>query len=178
MIIPLYQAELAHPDVRGLTTGLQQFMLGIGGVCGSRISYGTFVSYTDNRQWRIPFGIQIIPATILSILIFLFLESPRWLIKKGRTEEGLKTLARLHSKGDLTDAWVLAEQQQITDQVNYESEMEAKSITELFRTEANFRRVMLACAIQAATQMTSVFCDSVLLGHDFRKSLHQDCIYY
>ena len=131
-------------------------MLGIGGVCGSRISYGTFVSYTDSREWRIPFGIQIIPAAALSILIFLFPESPRWLIKKGRTEEGLKTLAQLHSKGDLTDTWVLAEQQQITDQVNYESEMEAKSITELFRTKANFRRIMLACAIQAATQMTGV----------------------
>lgn len=35
MIVPLYQAELAHPDIRGLVTGLQQFMLGIGGVCGS-----------------------------------------------------------------------------------------------------------------------------------------------
>ena len=35
MIIPLYQAELAHPDIRGLVVGLQQFMLGIGGVCGS-----------------------------------------------------------------------------------------------------------------------------------------------
>jgi hypothetical protein len=35
MIVPLYQAELAHPDIRGLVVGLQQFMLGIGGVCGS-----------------------------------------------------------------------------------------------------------------------------------------------
>lgn len=125
MIVPLYQAELAHPDVRGLITGLQQFMLGIGGVCGSWISYGTFVSCTDNRQWRVTFGIQIIPAGILSLLIFLFPESPRWLIKKGRNEEGLRTLAQLHSDGDIADPWVLAEQQQITDQVNFEHEAEA-----------------------------------------------------
>ncbi|RDW56780.1 hypothetical protein BP6252_13964 [Coleophoma cylindrospora] len=156
MIIPLYQAELAHPDVRGLITGLQQFMLGIGGVCGSWISYGTFVSYTDSRQWRIPFGIQIVPAALLSILIFLFPESPRWLIKKGRGDEGLRTLAQLHSNGDITNPWVLAEQQQIVDQVNYEQEAEAKSLTELFKTKANFRRIMIACAIQAATQLTGV----------------------
>ncbi|KAK4635992.1 Low glucose sensor SNF3 [Fulvia fulva] len=30
MIIPLYQAELAHPDIRGRVTALQQFMLGVG----------------------------------------------------------------------------------------------------------------------------------------------------
>ena len=156
MIIPLYQAELAHPNVRGLITGLQQFMLGIGGVCGSWISYGTYVSFHDSRQWRIPFGIQIIPAAVLSALIFLFPESPRWLIKKGRTEDGLRTLAKLHSNGDITDPWVLAEQEQITSQVNYEKEAEARSILDLFKTKANFHRVMLACAIQAATQMTGV----------------------
>jgi MFS family permease len=106
MIIPLYQAELAHPDIRGLITGLQQFMIGIGGVCGSWISYGTYVGFSDNHQWRVPFGIQIIPAAVLSILIFLFPESPRWLIKKGRNEDGLRTLAKLHSNGDVTDTWV------------------------------------------------------------------------
>jgi MFS family permease len=30
MIIPLYQAEIAHPSIRGRITGLQQFMLAIG----------------------------------------------------------------------------------------------------------------------------------------------------
>lgn len=30
MIVPLYQAEIAHPSIRGRITSLQQFMLGIG----------------------------------------------------------------------------------------------------------------------------------------------------
>lgn len=30
MIIPLYQAELCHPSIRGRVTALQQFMLGVG----------------------------------------------------------------------------------------------------------------------------------------------------
>jgi MFS family permease len=30
MIIPPYQAELCHPDIRGRVTALQQFMLGVG----------------------------------------------------------------------------------------------------------------------------------------------------
>lgn len=42
MVIPLYQAELAHPSIRGRVTALQQFMLGIGSLVASWVSYGTF----------------------------------------------------------------------------------------------------------------------------------------
>jgi MFS family permease len=40
MIVPLYQAELAHPDIRGRITALQQFMLGVGALAAAWISYG------------------------------------------------------------------------------------------------------------------------------------------
>jgi MFS family permease len=153
MIIPIYQAELVHPNIRGLVTGLQQFMLGIGGVCGSWISYGTYVSFADNRQWRIPLGIQIVPAALLSALIFLFPESPRWLISRGQRERGLQPLARLHANGNTSDPWILAEFEQIKAQVAAEKE---HSQVTLYRWKPNFRRLLLACAMQAATQMTGV----------------------
>jgi hypothetical protein len=40
MVIPLYQAELAHPSIRGRITALQQFMLGVGALGAAWISYG------------------------------------------------------------------------------------------------------------------------------------------
>jgi hypothetical protein len=40
MIVPLYQAELAHPSIRGTITALQQFMLGIGALVAGWASYG------------------------------------------------------------------------------------------------------------------------------------------
>ncbi|KAJ4336665.1 hypothetical protein N0V87_005227 [Didymella glomerata] len=158
MIIPLYQAELAHPSIRGRVTALQQFMLGIGALIASWVSYGTYVGFspTDNGQWRTPLGIQVIPAVLLAALILIFPESPRWLIDHGRVEEGLKTLARLHAHGDETDAWVQAEFQQIQDQITFEHEHEAKSYTELFTDRSCFRRLFLACAIQGSVQMTGV----------------------
>lgn len=156
MIIPIYQAELVHPDIRGLVTGLQQFMLGIGGVCGSWISYGTFVSFTDNRQWRIPLGLQIVPAALLSALIFLFPESPRWLISKGYLERGQQTLARLHANGDQSDPWILAELEQIKLEVAAEKENHQPNLYSWITDASNARRIMLACAMQAATQMTGV----------------------
>jgi MFS family permease len=158
MMIPLYQSELAHPSIRGRITALQQFMLGVGALVASWVAYGTFIAYpkTSSKQWRIPLGIQIIPAGVLGALILLFPESPRWLIKNGRQEEGLRTLAQLHSHGDEQDPWVRAEFEQIQEQISYEEETAARSYTDLFTDRASFRRLILCTALQASVQMTGV----------------------
>src|SRR6186713_95205 len=138
MIVPLYQAELAHPSIRGTVTALQQFMLGIGALCASWISYGTYVGFSgdNNAQWRVPLAIQIVPAVFLGALIFLFPESPRWLIDHQRPEKGLKVLAQLHAHGNQADPWVQAEFQQIQETITKEHEEEAKSYAELFRNKS------------------------------------------
>lgn len=188
-IIPPYQAEIAHPDIRGRITALQQFMLGIGAfvagwvsehahllTCnclGSRIrslevkgvntngretqvSYGTFIHLTDSGQWRIPLGLQMIPAVFLALLIFLFPESPRWLIHKDRYDEAFQTLARLHTNGNVDDPWVRAEFDQIRESVAEEKANEAHSYVELFKNQSSFRRLFISCALQASIQMTGV----------------------
>ncbi|EPE30673.1 MFS general substrate transporter [Glarea lozoyensis ATCC 20868] len=157
MIIPLYQAEIAHPSIRGTITALQQFMLGIGAFVAGWVSYGTYVGIKDSTaQWRVPLAIQLIPAIVLGALIFLFPESPRWLMDNGKPEEGLKTLARLHSNGDVNDPWVQAEFDQIQASITHEHENEAKSYLELFTDRSCFRRLLIACALQASVQMTGV----------------------
>lgn len=79
MIIPLYQAELAHPSIRGRITALQQFMLGVGSLVAAWISWGTYVHIKDSSaQWRVPLGLQMVPAIFLGLLIFMFPESPRY----------------------------------------------------------------------------------------------------
>lgn len=158
MIIPLYQAELAHPSIRGRITALQQFMLGVGSLAAAWISYGTYVGFSpdNNAQWRTSLGIQILPAVVLAALILMFPESPRWLIDTGKPEEGLRTLAQLHAHGNIDDPWVRAEFDQIQETITYEHEHEASSIGELFKDKSSFRRLFLACAIQASVQMTGV----------------------
>ncbi|EOD42856.1 putative mfs sugar transporter protein [Neofusicoccum parvum] len=158
MVVPLYQAELAHPSIRGRVTALQQFMLGIGALAASWISYGTYVGYAgdDDRQWRVSLGIQVIPAGLLAMLILLFPESPRWLIDHGQPEKGLKTLAQLHSHGDENDVWVRAEYDQIQEAISIEHEHAAKSYFELFTNKSCFRRLFIAVSLQASVQMTGV----------------------
>jgi len=111
---------------------------------------------TNDGQWRTSLGIQIIPAVVLAALILLFPESPRWLIDHGRTDLGLQTLANLHAHGDINDAWVRAEFSQIQDAITFEHEHAASSFGELFTDKSSFRRLFLACAIQASIQMTGV----------------------
>ncbi|KAI9041563.1 sugar porter family MFS transporter [Aspergillus affinis] len=158
MIIPLYQAEICHPDIRGRVTALQQFMLGVGSLCAAWISYGTYIGFdpTNNAQWQVPLGLQIVPAVFLGLLIMFFPESPRWLIDHGHHEKGLQTLAKLHAHGDVNDPWVRAEYNQIQEAVTFEHENEAKSYLELFTSRSSFRRLFLCCALQASVQMTGV----------------------
>ncbi|PGH27372.1 hypothetical protein AJ80_00850 [Polytolypa hystricis UAMH7299] len=158
MIVPLYQAELCHPSIRGRVTALQQFMLGVGALCAAWISYGTYVGFdeTNSAQWRVSLGLQVVPAIVLGALILLFPESPRWLIDHNRPEEGLRVLAKLHARGDENDPWVQAEFSQIQETITYEHEHEAKSYVELFRSRSSFRRLFLSCALQASIQMTGV----------------------
>ncbi|KAG9195084.1 hypothetical protein G6011_00204 [Alternaria panax] len=158
MIIPLYQSELANPSIRGRITGLVQFMLGIGALAAAWISYGVDIGFADDNdgQWRTSLGIQVVPAVFLAALIMVFPESPRWLISKGKSEEGLRNLAKLHSHGDENDAWVQAEYQQIQESISFQREHEAQSYLELFRDKSSFRRLFLACALQASVQMTGV----------------------
>ena len=158
MVIPLYQAELAHPSIRGRVTALQQFMLGIGALVASWAAYGCYIGFpaSSSKQWRVSLGIQIVPAGFLAMLILLFPESPRWLIDHGRAEEGLRTLAKLHAHGDENDAWVQAEFHQIQDMITFEHEHEAKSYIELFTNKSSFRRLFIAVSLQASVQMTGV----------------------
>jgi len=158
MIIPLYQAEIAHPSIRGSVTALQQFMLGIGALVASWTTFGTNKNFSDDdsMQWRLSLGIQVIPAVVLGLLIMFFPESPRWLIDHGKPEQGLKTLAKLHAHGNEQDPWVRAEYDQIRDSIDYEHENAAKSYMELFTNKSSFRRLLLVAAIQASVQMTGV----------------------
>ncbi|XXH03691.1 hypothetical protein Hte_010097 [Hypoxylon texense] len=148
--------EIAHPSIRGRVTGLQQFMLGIGAFLAGWISWGCFINLTNSGQWRVPLGIQNLPALILAALILLFPESPRWLVDHDRADEGLVTLAKLHSNGDIHDPWVQAEFAQIKETITFEHEHEAKSYLELFTNPSAFRRLFLAVSIQASIQMTGV----------------------
>jgi hypothetical protein len=82
------------------------------------VSYGT--SHIDsNASFRLPWGLQMIPALGLLCCLPFMPRSPRWLASKDRWEEALSTLAILRSGGDTDNAEVLAEMQEVRERVQY-----------------------------------------------------------
>lgn len=82
------------------------------------ISYGTsFINST--ASFRIPWGVQMVPAIVLLCCLPFMPRSPRWLASKDRWDEALATLAALRAHGDETNAEVIAEMQEIRERVQY-----------------------------------------------------------
>ncbi|KAL0065134.1 hypothetical protein AAF712_007970 [Marasmius tenuissimus] len=99
MCVPLYNAELAPPEVRGSLVALQQLAITLGIMVSFWIDYGTnFIGGTGETQheaaWRIPLALQLVPAVILGVGILFMPFSPRWLVNQGREDEALAVLAR------------------------------------------------------------------------------------
>jgi sugar porter (SP) family MFS transporter len=93
MIVPIYISELSPPAVRGRLVGIYELGWQVGGLVGFWINYGVNLHVAPTHsQWLIPFAVQLVPAGLLLIGAFWIKESPRWLIAKGKREEGIANL--------------------------------------------------------------------------------------
>jgi MFS family permease len=149
----VYNAELAPKEIRGRLVGFQQLMIDIGLLTSAWLDYGT--AYIDSDwSWRIPYLIQIIPAIVLALCPFLLPRSPRWLIEKGRKEEALEVLAKVHGKGDKNHPYVRQEFNEINDNVELENNIAVKSYFEMVKDPQNRRVLWIGCSVAIFQQLT------------------------
>ncbi|EIW86994.1 general substrate transporter [Coniophora puteana RWD-64-598 SS2] len=99
MSVPLYNAELAPPEVRGSLVALQQLAITFGIMVSFWIDYGTnYIGGTGDSQseaaWRLPLALQLVPALVLGAGIMFMPFSPRWLVNQGRDDEAIVVLSR------------------------------------------------------------------------------------
>ena len=152
--VPLYQSEITAPAIRGRLVSMQQWSITWGIFLQYFVEFGC--SYINgDASFRIPWGLQMIPAIILSVGMLFFPESPRWLIDNDRESEALEILADLHGKGDPNNELVQLEFAEIVDQVEYERKEGAKSYLDLFKPGI-FRRVTLGASLQMWSQLSGM----------------------
>ncbi len=159
-IVPVYQSEIAPKEIRGRVVSLQQWAITIGILIQFFIQYGAAQGIgggpKDPNQptaaFRIPWGIQIVPAFILLIGLFFFPYSPRWLASKDRWEEAIQVLAHLHGNGDVNHPKVLAQYQEIEEALRFEREQSVSSFKALVEPRM-FKRVVLGMSIQMWSQL-------------------------
>ncbi|KAL4804148.1 general substrate transporter [Aspergillus unguis] len=136
---PLYNAELASPEIRGFMVSFYQFATILGIMISFWIGYGcNNIGGTGETQsnlaWQLPSIIQGIPAAILLFGVWFLPFSPRWLVKKGRDEEARKTLAYLR-KLPLDHALVEVEYKEIKAEALFERRAFAKNFPHLAEKE-------------------------------------------
>jgi MFS family permease len=160
-IVPVYQSEIAPKEIRGRVVSLQQWAITWGILIQFFVQYGASNiggGPDDPDQptaaFRIPWGVQMIPAIILFAGMFYAPYSPRWLASRDRWEEAIEVLASLHGGGDMNHPKVLAEYKEIEEALRFEREEAVSSFRHL--TERRImRRLILGMSIQMWSQVRS-----------------------
>ena len=108
VLAPVYIAEIAPPERRGLMVGAFQF----------NIVLGILVAYLSNYligglglgadEWRWKFTVTLAPALLLFGLLYTIPQSPRWLAIKGRRAEAKAVLHDIGAPETDADVAVLA----------------------------------------------------------------------
>lgn len=153
---PVYMSEIAPAHSRGLLVGLQGNCIVFGYIVSSCAALG--FHYVDQAyQWRLNFVIATVVALALAMSLIFLPESPRWLVEKGRKEEAVKILQRIHrTKGDPDGILAHAEMVQISAQVELEESLPT-SWLHILRTPSLRKRficTVLAWGMGQATGIT------------------------
>ena len=87
---PMYISEISPAHSRGRMVALFQFNV-VSGILIAFVS-NYFLFGVSEEAWRWMLGVQALPSLLFFVLVFLVPESPRWLVKQGRTDEALTVM--------------------------------------------------------------------------------------
>lgn len=134
-VSPMYIAEIAPAEMRGKFVSINQLTIVIG-VLGAQIvnlliyqSNGspdaaaapTLDSWNVQTGWRWMFAAETIPAGLFFFLSLIIPESPRWLLKRGKTEQARGILEKIGGRAyaDAAVEDITATLAHDSDKVNY-----------------------------------------------------------
>lgn len=169
-VVPTYITEVAPPTKRGRLVGAQQWAVTIGILIMFFVSYGaSFMGGTG--PFRLPWGLQAVPAILLFFGMMVLPESPRWLASNDRWEDCHDVLVLTHGNGDADSPWVQREYDEIKQWCQIEAEAKQVSYLELFHPKM-INRTHIALFTQIWSQLTgmNVMSESALDIHQNTKS--------
>ena len=97
MTVPLYIGEIVPPQMRGGLVSLNQLAI----TSGILVSYLADYGLSSTGNWRLMFGLAVVPAAALFTGMLFQQESPHWLIRQGRLDEARAVLARVRDSGEI-----------------------------------------------------------------------------
>ncbi|KAI2467625.1 general substrate transporter [Annulohypoxylon bovei var. microspora] len=179
-IVPIYNSEVAPPEIRGALVALQQLAITFGIMVSFWIDYGTnYIGGTTlgtqkDAAWLVPICLQLLPAVILFFGMMFMPFSPRWLVHHDREDEARKILASLrglsvdHELVELEFLEIKAQSQfekrtvaehfpTLSDPTAWNTfKLQFVAIKSLFQTKAMLKRVAVACITMFFQQWTGI----------------------
>lgn len=93
MLSPMYIAEISPAPIRGRNVAINQLTIVIGILITNLVNYS--LSNNGPEAWRWMFGLGAIPSVLFFLGVLWLPESPRWLLKAGRTSQAEAVLHKI-----------------------------------------------------------------------------------
>lgn len=97
VLSPMYIAEIAPAHLRGRMVAINQLTIVIGILVTNLVNYSSRNS--GDTAWRWMFGLGFIPSALFFAGALWLPESPRWLVKAGKSEKAMDILNRIGDSG-------------------------------------------------------------------------------
>lgn len=155
VLVPLYQSEMAPKWIRGTLVCAYQLSITLGLLAASGVNIITY-QQSGSSAYRIPMGLQLTWACVLSLGLLVLPETPRFLIKSGQKDAAALSLSRLR-RLDITHPALVEELAEIEANHEYEMALGAdtyKSI--IFGGPHLGRRTLTGCGLQMLQQLTGI----------------------
>lgn len=157
MVCPLYISEISPAHLRGRLVTMFQFAITLGimialfnnyflhqwaATVAETASESSFMHwFVAQETWRAMFASELLPGILFLVMALFLPESPRWLVKAGRSEEAGKVLGRIFRNG-------------ASDELHAIREMIAKESTQRKRfidvLDKKYRKPLLIAMLLAA----------------------------
>lgn len=119
---PVYIAELAPAKWRGRMVGLFQINIVVGILLAYLSNFIISTLQLGVNEWRVEFGVAIVPSLIFLLMLYGIPRSSRWLVTTNRTNEALDVLKLMGSPNSE------AELQEIIDSIHREKGAPQESV--------------------------------------------------
>ncbi|CAG8949940.1 hypothetical protein HYFRA_00004271 [Hymenoscyphus fraxineus] len=152
-LIPLYQSETAPKWIRGVIVGSYQLAITIGLLLAAVVDNAT-KDRADSGSYRIPIAVQFAWSLILIIGMLVLPETPRFLIKQGRMDRAIVSLAKLRRLSGDHPA-IREELDEVQANHEYEMRLGKSSYLDCFKGNIG-KRLVTGCCLQGLQQLTGV----------------------
>jgi len=152
-LVPLYQSESAPKQIRGTIVGCYQLCINIGLILAA-VANNSTAYREDKSAYRIPVGIQIIFGVALALGMVFLPETPRYLIKIGKTDDALASLGFLHGL-PIDHAIINQEYREILANLELERAKGGASYLTCWRPPF-LKRQITGCVLQALQQLSGI----------------------